>query len=189
MKKHVDRGFEHLRDGDYEIADREFRKADCRGGRSLVAFKERGFERAMNQACKCLDAEEDHFPYERDVALKVIEVSLEEADPEEMQRPEIVTSKAEDRIDEVSWEEVDEGVSEFIEDWSLFSELLADESSGRDLKNEKIEEAFELIRSGRFDEGFNLFADLHDSYREDPFWTCAGRFRQATWRMPPPISD
>ncbi len=123
MDKHVSRGFERLYEVDYEAADQEFRNADCHVGSSLAAFKERRFERAINKASKGLDADEEHFPHEEEVALKVIEVSLEKVDPEDMQRPEIVTSRAEDRVEGVDWEEVNPSVAEFVEDWPLFSDF------------------------------------------------------------------
>ncbi|KXA92640.1 hypothetical protein AKJ64_02645 [candidate division MSBL1 archaeon SCGC-AAA259E17] len=169
MNKHIDRGFEQLYNGEYEEADREFRKADCRGGRSLVAFKGRSFEKAMNQACKCIKREENHFSRERSVALKVIKLSLEKVEPDGMNRPEVVLPEARDLVGNVSWGEVNANIMEFVEDRPPFSDLLEDEPAGRDLRDEKIGKAFELIKSGRLDRGFGLFADLSDGYRDDPF--------------------
>lgn len=93
LNKHVIKAFKRLTEAGYEGSDREFRLGDCRGGRSLAAFKSRRFEKAMNQACKCLDKEEDHFPYEEVIALKVLKLSLEKVDPDKMNRPEIIFPK------------------------------------------------------------------------------------------------
>lgn len=64
---------------------------------------------------------------------------------------------------------MNESLAEFIDDKPLFSDLLEDVPTARDLKDEKINEAFELIKSGRLDGGFDLFSELYDGHHDDPF--------------------
>jgi len=105
-EKHRARAFALLEKYDYTPADREFRLAEDHLGRSLIAYHEKAWERALSQAVLALrETEVSEDARSRAAALQILSASLEQLPPgkEGNDRDARLRARADQLLEAVDW--------------------------------------------------------------------------------------
>jgi len=114
IEGHLADGFHAIEENDSETAERHFRAADYTIGLALAHFYGHAWERAVNKAFAAL-SEAGHGTEDEAVALKVLALASKRLGEKETlgsakQRQERLVARAERRLDEVDWQQVNKQI-------------------------------------------------------------------------------
>lgn len=154
IEGHLADGFHAIEENDTETAERHFRAADYTIGLALAHFYGRSWERAVNKAFAAL-SEGEHGTEDEAVALKVLALASKRLEEKEAlgsakQRQERLIARADERLEEVDWKQVNKQIRGLTRDKPGVYGALASVRMGRRLAEQGLQTATQLLLAGDY---------------------------------------